>query len=138
VRVFLDANVLFSAARADGAVRELLHLLQIHGHALIADDYVVAEASRNLISKEGELASANLRTLLRVVEVAHVRVHEELAAAQWLPVKDRPVLLAAIALECVVLVTEDRTHFGPGYSRTFGGVLVCSPALLARMIPDAG
>lgn len=137
MRVFLDANVLFSAARADGAVRELLHLLQVHGHALVADDYVVAEATRNLASKEGISASTDLRTLLRVVEVAHVRVHEHEAVAEWLPVKDRPVLMAAIALGCDVLVTGDRTHFGPGYSKTFGGVLVCSPALLGKMIADA-
>ena len=49
MRVFLDANILFSAAKSDGAVRELLRLLLDGGHECWADDYVVIEARRNLI-----------------------------------------------------------------------------------------
>lgn len=51
MRVFLDANVLFSAAKSDGAVRQLLRLLVDGGHECWADGYVVAEARRNLIAK---------------------------------------------------------------------------------------
>lgn len=54
---------------------------------------------------------------------------EELA---WLPDKDRPVLAAAMRLRCDALVTGDRTHFGAGYGRSFGGVVVHSPRSLAE------
>ena len=135
MRIFLDANILFSAARADGATRQLLYLLQSTGHALVADDYVAAEAHRNLAAKEGDQAVEDLQTLLEVVEVASVNVHADSAgAAGWLPAKDQPVLLAAIALRCEALVTGDRTHFGAGYGKTWAGVTVYSPALLAKAL----
>lgn len=56
------------------------------------------------------------------------------AASLWLPEKDRPVLLAAMALACDALVTGDSTHFGRGYGKRFEGVTVCSPRLLAELI----
>jgi predicted nucleic acid-binding protein len=134
VRIFLDANILFSAARADGAMRQLLRLLQAAGHGLVADAYVVTEARRNLAAKESAQALADLETLLQVVEVASVHSQRPGSLADWLPAKDQPVLLAAIALDCNVLVTGDETHFGPGYGRAFGGVTVCSPAQLAQKV----
>ena len=51
MRVFLDANILFSAAKSDGAVRHLLRLLLERGHECWADAYVVSEAQRNLSAK---------------------------------------------------------------------------------------
>lgn len=56
------------------------------------------------------------------------------AELDWLPEKDRPVLAAAIALRCDVLVTGDRTHFGPGYGKVFGGVAIHSPRSLAELL----
>jgi hypothetical protein len=47
---------------------------------------------------------------------------------------DQPVLLAAIRLNCDVLVTGDRTHFGPGYGRAFEGVTIHSPRSLAEAV----
>ena len=56
------------------------------------------------------------------------------AAVQWLPEKDRPVLMAAIALRCDALLTGDRTHFGMGYGQTFDGVTTYAPAQLAMTV----
>jgi len=64
MRVFLDANILFSAVKSDGAVRELLRLLLDSGHECWIDDYVVIEARRNLTAKEPN-ALAELDTLLK-------------------------------------------------------------------------
>ena len=62
MRKFLDANVLFSAAKSDGAVRALLVLLLDAGHECWADDDVVTEARRNLVVKGSEaLAAIRLR-----------------------------------------------------------------------------
>jgi predicted nucleic acid-binding protein len=132
VRIFLDANVLFSAAKSDGAVRRLVRLLLKRGHECWADTYVVAEARRNLLVK-GAASVLALDDLLDRLHVAPARAEGSLRPeANWLPEKDRPVLAAAIHLRCDALVTGDRTHFGSGYGRVFGGVVIHSPRSLAE------
>jgi predicted nucleic acid-binding protein len=135
MRVFLDANILFSAAKSDGAVRALLRMLLDRGHDCCADAYVVAEARRNLAAK-GQEALLVLEALLAHLQLAPAaRGAAAVAGAlDWLPEKDRPVLAAAIRLGCDALVTGDRTHFGAGYGRTFGGVTIHSPRSLAERI----
>ena len=134
MRVFLDANVLFSAAKSDGAVRQLLRLLVESGHECWADTYVVAEARRNLAAK-GPGTLDVLEALLSHIRVASA-THGNAPAAlvDWLPEKDRPVLAAAIRLGCDALVTGDRMHFGAGYGEAFGGVTIHSPRSLAERI----
>lgn len=133
MRVFLDANILFSAAKTDGAVRELLRLLREAGHECWVDEYVVFEARRNLLTKGPEALSA-LEALLATCHQKAGRVpatNVPRAEIDWLPEKDRPVLAAAIRLRCDALLTGDQTHFGAGYGRTFSGVVVYSPRSLA-------
>lgn len=134
MRVFLDANVLFSAAKSDGAVRELLRRVRGAGHELCADTYVVAEARRNLELKALAGVTA-LEELLLNVDVAPFQ-HEELppGVADRLPEKDRPVLAAAIRRRCDVLVTGDRTHFGTFYGTSIEGVRIHSPRSLAEAL----
>ena len=137
MRIFVDANVLFSAARSAGAIRTLMQMVQSTGHALAADAYVVAEARRNLEAKAGADALVYLQGLLAQVDVRQVSYAEAAHAHSlvgWLPEKDRPVLLAAVAMHCDVLLTGDRTHFGAGYGKTFAGVTVYAPAQLARLL----
>ena len=132
MRVFLDANILFSAAQSDGAVRELLRLLLDGGHECWVDDYVVIEARRNLTAKEPDALSAFEALLKRLRSSPAQAPGPELKLVNWLPEKDRTVLAAAMRLRCDALVTGDRTHFGPGYGRTFGGVTIYSPRSLAE------
>lgn len=135
MRIFLDANVLFSAAQSAGAIRLLLHSLHAAGHGLVADEYVATEARRNVDGKAGSDAAAYLQALLSRIEVSPVQFPTVAQAdVLWLPDKDRPVLMAAMALKCDVLVTGDRTHFGPGYGKVFDGVTIYAPAQLARAI----
>ena len=101
-----DKEVLFSAARADGAMRHLLALCEEGGHELQADAYMLEEARRNLAAK----------------------------TPTALPEKDRPVLAAAIHHRCQVLVTGDRKHFGALHGKAVLGVTVMSPAMLAEAI----
>ena len=141
MRVFLDANILFSAAKSDGAVRALLRLLRERGHELLADAYVVAEARRNLLAKGPQALDALDGLLAQLtmpptgaVAAADVFPDQDLS---WLPHKDRPVLAAAIRLRCDALVTCDRTHFGAGFGCAFGGVTLHSPRSLAeRLLAD--
>ena len=135
MRVFLDANILFSAAKSDGAVRALVRLLVERGHECWADAYVVAEAQRNLQAK-GPDALGVLDAMLPHLRLAAAAPAAALRADElaWLPEKDGPVLAAAMRLRCNALVTGDRTHFGVGYGRSFGGVVVHSPRSLAEQL----
>lgn len=136
MRVFLDANVLFSAAKTDGAVRALLRLLQRAGHECWIDHYVVFEARRNLLTK-GPEALAALESLVASCLLSPTQVpgtgkpREEI---DWLPEKDRPVLAAAIRLRCDALLTGDRAHFGANFGNVFAGVTIHSPRSLAESL----
>lgn len=135
MRIFLDANVLFSAAKSAGAIRQLLHDLHAANCVLVADEYVAAEARRNIDAKATGDATQYLQALLTQIEVSAVHYPATTqATVLWLPEKDRPVLMAAMALKCEALVTGDRTHFGSGYGKTFDGVTLYSPAQLAQAI----
>ncbi|MGE4242841.1 PIN domain-containing protein [Ramlibacter sp.] len=129
-RVFLDANILLSAARSDGAIRALLRLLREAGHQLVVDAFVMEEARRNLERKVPD-ALSSLERLTTVLECASMRAMPDPEAAwlAWLPAKDRPVLASASLLRCDFLITGDRTHFGAGYGRNFEGVVLLSPAM---------
>lgn len=134
-RVFLDANILFSACRSHGAIRDLLHALEEQGNTLVADTYVAAEARRNLVAKGPHGSIAVLDALLARVELGTVQAMPHVSLdLTWLADKDRPVLLAAISLNCHVLVTGDKAHFGVAYGKTYGGVRVCSPAQLFESV----
>ncbi len=136
VRIFLDANVLFSAAKSNGAVRRLLELLTVEGHVLCADGYVAEEARRTLAAK-GPTSLTVLAALLDRLEVAPAQADpDSMAAARALPEKNRPVLAAAARMRCEVLVTGDRAHFGAFYGRSLGGVTIHSPRSLAELLFD--
>jgi uncharacterized protein len=132
MRIFLDANILFSAAKSDGAIRRLLDLLIKARHVCCADGFVLEEARRNLVAKAPD-GLAVLDALLVRIEVAGAQPVDA-AFEVALPNKDRPVLAAAIRLGCAALVTGDRTHFGPLYGKTFRGVTIHSPRSLAQAL----
>ncbi len=132
MRVFLDANILFSAAKSDSAVRALLRLLLDSGHECSGDDYVVIEARRNLTAKAPDALIA-FEALLKRLRISPAQAPgPELKLVNWLPEKDRTVLAAAMRLRCDALVTGDRTHFGRGYGKMFAGVTIHSPRSLAE------
>jgi predicted nucleic acid-binding protein len=134
VRVFLDANILFSAAKTAGAVRDLLSRLEAGGHVLCADAYVIEEARRNLIAK-GPEAVATLEAMLARVEVAALQSGALPArVAALVHEKDRPVVAAAARLRCDVLLSGDGTHFGALYGERVMGVVVHSPRSLAEWL----
>ena len=127
-RVFLDANVLFSAAyRRDAALKRLWRL---PGLELVTSAYALEEARRNL-SERGQ--RARLTRLRRLVTVIAEPKDRPLPKGVQLPAKDRPILLAALDAKATHLLTGDVSHFGRYFGRTVQGVLVLPPAdYLAR------
>jgi uncharacterized protein len=123
-RVFLDANVLFSAAyRSDSGLRRLWTYRDTT--KLLTTFYAAEEARRNL---PDDAAQARLAKLLNVVEFVPDILTGKLPAGVVLPEKDRPILLSAIAAAATHLITGDRLHFGRYFGRRIAGVLVERPA----------
>jgi predicted nucleic acid-binding protein len=133
MRIFLDANILFAASWSDGAVRRLLRELLMDGHVLVADEYVLAEARRNLVGKS-QSGAQELDRIVRRIEIVPFVLHPTTRATAVLPEKDRPVLAAAIHTACDALMTGDRRYFGALYGRVIGGVAIHSPASLAEAL----
>ena len=135
-RLFLDANVLFSAAyRKDGGVRRLWRLAEAE---LVTSALAVEEARRNLDTPERR---SDLEGLLEAVSVSSLLAdpasHPEMEAS-GLPEKDLPILRAAVASGATHLVTGDRKHFGHLFGKKVAGVLVLRPAELLAPQTEEG
>jgi uncharacterized protein len=134
MRIFLDANIIFSAANPSGSIRQLLNIVRAAGHQCWADEHVIREAHRNLFLKQ-RARVAGLERLLTEIHCATKLPDLPLDRLEApLPENDRRVLAAAIALECDALVSGDQTHFGPLYGKTVNGVKIYSPRQLAEDI----
>ncbi|MGH9369046.1 MAG: PIN domain-containing protein [Thermoanaerobaculia bacterium] len=126
-RVFLDANVLFSAAYREGA--GLLALWQASGVELLTSGYAAEEARRNLDTAERR---AGLERLLASVEIVPEAPGAILPAGVRLPEKDEPILRAAIACGATHLLTGDIRDFGRLLGRRAGDLLVQTPGDFLR------
>jgi predicted nucleic acid-binding protein len=129
-RLFLDANVLFSAAwRADSG---LLRFWGLPGVEVVSSAYAVDEARRNLME---EMARSRLEALLEKTTTVAEGPLAELPPNLALAMKDRPILAAAIHAKASHLVTGDRKDFGKLFGRRIQGVLILRPADYFRSRP---
>ena len=124
MRVFLDANVLFTAAHNPRGKAALVIELGGQGHwALATSRYALEEARRNLDRKFPRSVDG-MRPLLRGVRFIDHRPALQFPAA--LAEKDRPVFQAAAAWPATHLLTGDLKEFGALMNRpeaTFGIVI---------------
>jgi hypothetical protein len=133
MRVFLDANVLFSAADPASATRALLEAVFAHAVA-VTNRHAWEEAQRNLDRKRAHL----------VPELAKIEPRLELTArfvsvpGLPLPDKDLPVIGGAVAARCTHLWTSDRQHFGGLYGMEVGGTKIVSSVMLADELVAQG
>ena len=128
-RVFLDANVLFSAAYRERA--GLLRLWALEGVRLVTSRYAVDEARRNLSEDAQQSRLEVLLASTNVVDEADPRTVE---VDEGLPAKDRPILRAAISARASHLLTGDVSHFGPFFGKLLHGVRVLSPVEYLRSL----
>ena len=127
LRVFLDANVLFSAAyREKAGLRALWELPEVR---LLTSGYAAEEARRNLDTPERR---ARLEKLLETVEIVAEDLHRALPAGVRLPEKDTPILRAALTAGATHLLTGDLRDFGDLLGRRVGGLRVQTPGVFLR------
>ncbi len=129
-RLFLDANVIFTAAHnPNGNSRALFKLGAEQRVELISSRYALEEAARNIAVKFPECVSEFNNVIAGLALVAEPsKAESQLAAAQDLPGKDVPILAAAIGAGASILVTGDRRDFGHLYGKTVEGTTVLTPA----------
>jgi predicted nucleic acid-binding protein len=125
--VFLDANVLFSAAyREDSGLLRLWKLPKVE---LSTSGYAIEEAQRNLEAPEARSRLNDLLTRLRVVpEAPHVALPASIRLAE----KDQPILRCAIASGAGCLLTGDIKDFRSLFGKRIAGVLVQTPGDFLR------
>ena len=127
--LFLDANVLISAAWKEGS--EIALIWQMEGVRLVTSNYVMGEVQRNLLPAS---QIERLRGLMRSVQIVPLEEPIDIPEANELPEKDRPVLVGAVQAQVDHLVSGDKKHFSPLYGRIISGVRITAPSELLAVI----
>lgn len=124
LKVFLDANVMFSAAQGGASFALLWELAAAGKVTLHSNRACFVEARENLLRKRPQAVSAYDALCGRIAEVT-----DDDASLTWASnlghEKDAPVLAAA-ALGMEVLLTGDVQDLGPFMERTDLGLRVCT------------
>lgn len=123
-KLFLDANVLFSAAYQEHS--GLLRLWQIKSARLVSSLYAIEEASRNLDSTSQKERLAQLLT--DVEKISASRENSDLPEGIAIKEKDKPILLAAIVAKADYLLTGDIRDFGKFFGKKICGLTVLPPS----------
>ena len=121
-RLFLDANILFSAAYRAGS--KLLALWKLKDVMLCSSRYALEEAKTNLNETDQGRRLQRLSGELRLFEAPD----RKLPSGVSLPDKDVPILLAAIEAQAGYLLTGDIRHFGPYFDHKIEGVVIALPS----------
>jgi len=129
MRVFLDANVLFSASDLRSETARNLMMLLNHGHEAVTNPYAWEEAWRNIKTKYPHWLSGleRLRDAVAIIDIPAI-VDIECEA------KDKPILAGAVGARCTHLWTGDKTHFGMFFGRKICGVTVVSSLQLTHLL----
>lgn len=111
MRLFLDANILFTAAHNPGGKAALVIELGIQGYwELFSSLYAMEEARRNLERKLPQTLDA-LTSLQRGIRL--VKHQEGQSSLDGLAQKDQPIFQAALASRATHLLTGDLKDLGP-------------------------
>lgn len=124
-RVFLDANVLFSAAYKTNSRLNLLW--QFPNIQLLSSDYAVKEVETNLRQIKPD-AMKVLAKLLQNVEKQRFDNLQSLPPSVYIAEKDAPILQGAITAKATHLLTGDFKHFKHLYGTIISGVKILPPA----------
>ncbi len=129
MKIFLDANILFSASDSRSATFRLLKMLKDE-HETLTSPHAWEEAIRNLQAKRPHLLPG-LDQMKSFVLITHAFILPDSLPIE-LAEKDKPILAGAIGAKCTHLWTSDSRHFGHLYGTTIHGVLICSSIQMAE------
>jgi len=133
MRVFLDANILFSASVPECATRRLLDAVSARGE-ILSNAHAIEEARRNLAAKRPSQLP-EFEALWRRVRVTDAFVVVSLIG---LPAEDVPILAGAVGARCTHLWTSDKRRFGRLCGAIVEGVRIVSSILLADELLEVG
>ena len=132
--VFLDANILFSAALPGNLTGWFIGVLFDRARC-ITNAYAVEEARRNLETKTAKTLS-QLHVLLEQCDlVGGIGFMSETIK---LKAKEMPILGGAIDGQATHLLTGDERDFGELFGKTIQGVKIVSPRMLAEEMVKLG
>ena len=135
LRIFLDANVIFSASYSpDGRSAALFLLARKRLCRLVTSRLALEEAHRNLEQQRPEalkIFQRHLPWMIVVPEADSSRL--EKVRSMGLDSGDVPILAAAIN-HCDLLVTGDIKHFGPWMGEVVQGLRVISLASAIELL----
>jgi|SRR5579872_5012846 len=120
-RLFLDANVLFSAAYKMDA--RLLPLWKLRNVTLCSSHYALQEARINLTREDQWTRLTELSGSLQLFEAGH----KPLPSGISLPEKDAPIFLAAVEAHATHLLTGDVRHFRAYFGKKIEGIAIMRP-----------
>jgi len=123
VRVFLDTNVLVSAAGTRGLCADVMREV-LAAHDLVLSEQVLDEVSRVLRRKFGAPTDAVADSVRLLREVAALAKPGPLPDVRMRDRDDLPILAAAVAAQASVLVTGDQELLS---LRRVGRVPILSP-----------
>jgi predicted nucleic acid-binding protein len=122
--LFLDANVLFTAAHNPSGKAALIIDLGVQGNwEIVSCSYAIEEARRNISIKFPDYLERFERLISAISEVP---LRSGLSCPVPLPKKDRPILEAATHCGATHLLTGDIKDFGPfmNHPGLTGGVVI--------------
>ena len=111
MRIFLDANVLFTAAHNPrGKAAFLIELAAAGNIKLFTSSYAREEAERNISAKYPGCVADFKRLLGSLIVVPATMPFAD--CPENLPAKDAPIFTAAVHCRATHLLTGDTKHFG--------------------------
>jgi hypothetical protein len=131
-RLFLDANVLFSAAYKIDA--RLLPLWKLRNVTLCSSHYALQEARISLPGEDQWTRLTELSGALQLFEAGQT----SLPPGIFLPEKNVPIFLAAIEARATHLLTGDVRHFRAYFGKKIEGIAIMRPGAYIRERRRAG
>lgn len=137
VYVFLDSNIIFSAAYKDDS--PFLELWSTPEIAVVSSLYAANEVRRNCRSEQ---QLKRLEILLSQTMMVSDASQNAIPSSIDLPEKDRPILASAIDAGAAFLITGDKNHFAQWMNRPIktrhGMLIIMEPGPFLDLLDEGG
>lgn len=131
IKVFLDANIFFSASYSSkGGSFQILRLAEKNKISIFTSTLAIKEAERNLQRKASDEALYRFYNFLDDIDLKFIKVNRPLSKAKFGKItgeKDAPILAAALESKALFLVTLDRKHLLNIKTSKLGNLKVVTP-----------